>query len=847
MIQLLLVTFLFNGLTGKILGSVQNEDTGEPVPFVSVRILNTELGTAADEAGSFYFLNVHPGIYALEISSIGYQIKTVENIIVEIDQTYRLKITLKPATIDLAPIIVVGETPTIKKDMVATTYYIRKQEIRNLPFDYIANIISFQPSVANVDTALHVRGGRATEVLYMIDNVSIIDPQTGDPAINISKGVIDEVIFLPGGFDAEYGRAMSGVVNLITEHPKDKLNGRLFGKTETMMPSYYNFGYQDYNASLHLPMTRRIKGLFTADLTHTDDWDPRLLILPHKQRDDYALYGKIFYSLATNLNVSLTTTLSRTQLDRYHHKFKFNLNHFRSDWRKSDLEIINLNYLPVRNWLINATLSRLSSRFVYGVRDSVAFGPFDDFTFRDYNTMRRDQPGFMNPFGVYIRYFRIEGDYWEYQNKASLVMNAKINSQYQLNKNDEIKCGIDYSYLDLKSFSHYSGDSTNPIDDEYGHKPLEVSGYIQNTIDYQGLFMKTGCRIDNYYVGIDSIPSATFISPRIGLSFLITSKVLFRMNIGKYIQPPNYDQCYIHYSLLPLNTSMPIILVGNPRLKPEKTNAYEIGFQGEINKTVSCNFNVFYKDVTNLLGTRHISALPKDYVSYTNTEYALIRGLEIVTDIKSLIFSGKISYTLSWAKGTSSFAEEIFYRYYLENPDTNFIPPTSDYYLDFDQRHRLFFQGEFNLPGKVKFYVFNFLGNGFPYTPPGEEGKTETRNNLRFTPREQLDCLINKDLRIGNLSITGSMEITNVFNNRYQISTHQTWIPLSNIRHSDFHDYYPFTAPYYHPAADLNHDGVITPTEEFTAYRALVIETDDWIGSISAPRRIRIGVSLSWN
>jgi hypothetical protein len=95
--------------------------------------------------------------------------------------------------------------------------------------------------------------------------------------------------------------------------------------------------------------------------------------------------------------------------------------------------------------------------------------------------------------------------------------------------------------------------------------------------------------------------------------------------------------------------------------------------------------------------------------------------------------------------------------------------------------------------------------------------------------------------------MTGSMEITNVFNNRYQISTHQTWIPLSNIRHSDFHDYYPVTSPYYHPAADLNHDGEISPIEEFTAYRALVIETDDWIDAISAPRRIRIGVSLSWN
>src|SRR4030042_106157 len=219
----LLILCLINGTTGKVQGTVRDQATKESIVGANIEILGTELGTASDENGDFFILSVPRGRYTIEISYIGYQSKRVENAVVEIDQTIRLNITLTQTTIEMPPITVTSEIPQVKKDMVGTTYILRSTEITTLPIDYAIEMIAFQPAVTRTDTGIHVRGGRSSEVQYMIDNVSIIDPQTGDLAIAISKGVIDEVIFLPGGFDVEYGRAMSGVINVITAFPKDNI------------------------------------------------------------------------------------------------------------------------------------------------------------------------------------------------------------------------------------------------------------------------------------------------------------------------------------------------------------------------------------------------------------------------------------------------------------------------------------------------------------------------------------------------------------------------------------------------------------------------------------------------
>jgi hypothetical protein len=187
MINIFLVLCLFGELTGKVQGIVTDQATDQPIPYASVIILEIESGTATDEEGAFFILYVLPNTYTIEVSCIGYETQLIEKVAVEINQTARLKVSLRQSPIEVEPITIIYETPFVEKDWTSTTYIVKKEEIAALPIDYTIHLIQFQPSVARLDTALHVRGGRATEVLYMIDNVSIIDPQTGAPAIKIGR------------------------------------------------------------------------------------------------------------------------------------------------------------------------------------------------------------------------------------------------------------------------------------------------------------------------------------------------------------------------------------------------------------------------------------------------------------------------------------------------------------------------------------------------------------------------------------------------------------------------------------------------------------------------------------
>ncbi|KPJ73942.1 hypothetical protein AMJ52_02535 [candidate division TA06 bacterium DG_78] len=791
----------------------------------------------ADKGGDFFILNVPVGTYTLEVSCVGYQSKQIQNVIIEIDKTTRLSLVLSETVIEIEPIIVIRERPFLQKEEVSAIYIVRREEIAYMPIDYALGIVAFQPSVVRFSNAIHVRGGRATEVLYMIDNVSIIDPQTGDMAIHLSKGIIDEVIFFPGSFDAEYGRAMSGVINMITTRPLDQFRPQLYGKTEKIMPYYYDFGYENYQSSIHVPLARQLRGFVSIDLMHADDWDPKLFILPHKQRDDYSLYGKLLFTPLSNMTVTLSGAQSRSQFDRYDTRWKFIVDNYRSDLRQGNLQALNISYLPNSMSLFNATLSRLYTRRKYGVRQSGSYGLFDDFSFVDYTTLRWSSGGFKNAYGVSYPDFYIIGDYPEYQDKTSQIYKITASTDLHLSNYYEIKAGLEYVFFDFENFAYFVSDTAYQLIDEYQYRPKEHSFFVQHNLDYKIFYIKIGGRFDYFSAIIDTLESNTIFSPRVGFSCMITDKLLLRINYGQYVQPPLYDQMYGYYGLLPFPeyiTDVPII--GNPTLVPEKTKSYEIGILGELSHNLAATINAYYKDVSDLVGTRLIVATPHDYYSYFNVEYANIKGIETVLEFHNAIFTGKFSYTLSYARGTSSYAEEY--------TDTNFIPPATDYYLDFDQRHRIFLQGIINTPWQTKLHLFAYFGNGFPYTPPGPEGEYEGRNIEQLPFQRQIDCVLSRSFKIGRISLEATIEILNLLDARYEISP---LLPFdSDVHMWEFSDYISITDEYYHPAADLNHDGLITPYEYFVVYKEINRESIDWVNCYTAPRRLRIGVTIHY-
>ncbi|MGE5497284.1 MAG: TonB-dependent receptor [Syntrophothermus sp.] len=222
---------VFAQSTGKILGKIVDKTTGEPVAYANIVLEGTSLGAASDANGGFVILNIPPGVYSITGSYIGYQKTTVKDVRVNVNFTTRLEINLIPGEITLNAVIVQGErNPLIRQDLTNPTVAITSESIQILPVNNIADVIKLQAGVVTGDDgSLHVRGGYANEVSYTLNGLSMNDPYGNSRSVGIATNAVQEVSVSTGTFSAEFGNALSGVVNYVTREGSDRYTLSLRG------------------------------------------------------------------------------------------------------------------------------------------------------------------------------------------------------------------------------------------------------------------------------------------------------------------------------------------------------------------------------------------------------------------------------------------------------------------------------------------------------------------------------------------------------------------------------------------------------------------------------------------
>ncbi len=213
-ISLMLITsVLFAGTSGKITGRVVDAETGEPLIGCNLVLEGTYMGAATDLNGNYMILNAPPGEYRLRAQMIGYQTKIVEGVIVSIDLTTSLDFDLGTEVITGEEVIVTAQRKMIVKDMTATASHMRAEELEGLPITEVSEALEMQAGY--VDGSL--RGGRKGEVAYLIDGIPVTDSYDRASVVDVNKNMVQELQVISGAFNAEYGKVMSGIVNITTK------------------------------------------------------------------------------------------------------------------------------------------------------------------------------------------------------------------------------------------------------------------------------------------------------------------------------------------------------------------------------------------------------------------------------------------------------------------------------------------------------------------------------------------------------------------------------------------------------------------------------------------------------
>lgn len=224
--------------SGKLAGFIRDKSTKEPLPGVNIIVKGTKLGASSANDGSYFILNVPPGIYTVSASIIGYQTITQQNVIVNVDRTNTVDFILSQTELAMDEVVIAAERPDVEKEKTSTSDIWRGDDlISRAGVRDIAQVIALSSDVSDD----HFRGGREGEELYMMQGMGIVNPLDQTSSFAPIMSAVEEVEVITSGFGAQYGNAQSGVVNIsMREGRSDKWTARV--ETRVRMPGRKHFG-----------------------------------------------------------------------------------------------------------------------------------------------------------------------------------------------------------------------------------------------------------------------------------------------------------------------------------------------------------------------------------------------------------------------------------------------------------------------------------------------------------------------------------------------------------------------------------------------------------------------------
>lgn len=533
-----LPNFIFSQ-SGKIAGKIRDAATGEEIPFVNIIIEGTTMGSASDIEGNYFILNVPPGTYNVKASAIGYNSVSVQNIKVATGFTTNLDFKLSPTAIELGQdVVVVATKPLIQKDLTASTSVIGSDLISELPVTEIRDVLSLQAGVVTSGGDIHIRGGRKGQIAFQIDGVPVTDAFDGSTVVEVSANAVQELQVISGAFNAEYGQAMSGVVNLVTKDGDNKFNGSitsyagdyystktdLFWNVEDFNPIavrsiegnlsgpiirdklfffingryYYNQGYLfGKRTFLVTDYATEAPNSAGADYIITKNGDDSFV--PMNPNERIYAQGKATYRLMPGMKLSYNYLFEKQKYQDYNFGNRLTPDNNLQRFRGGINNTFSVNHAISNSSFYTLNLSYFFKNYRHYLFENIYTGDPTNPTFYVDNNIRQNPPYSFAIGGTdYNRFTRSTGTY-----------SAKLDWATQLNQEINIQFGGEFKrhqiyYQNITLFPVYENGiltmgippRTSDRNNEYLKNPTEGAGYIQAKFEAYSLIFNIGVRYD---------------------------------------------------------------------------------------------------------------------------------------------------------------------------------------------------------------------------------------------------------------------------------------------------------------------------------------------------------------
>ena len=234
---------------GSIAGRITDSKAGAGLPGVNIMIKGTYYGTASDLEGRYRLIDIPPGSYDLEVSIIGYKIILRTGVLIRPDSTVTIDFKMEETVLSFGEdVVVMGKKPLFDVDETSSIARVRREDIETKVVSSVEDILSEQIGVTTQDNEIHIRGGRIDESIFVVDGFSVKDPLSGYSGnLFVNADAIEELEIITGGYNAEYGQAMSGVVNIKLKEGRDHYEGSIKYSSDRLMPDHYNTDRVEFN------------------------------------------------------------------------------------------------------------------------------------------------------------------------------------------------------------------------------------------------------------------------------------------------------------------------------------------------------------------------------------------------------------------------------------------------------------------------------------------------------------------------------------------------------------------------------------------------------------------------
>lgn len=730
----------YGAQTYSVKGVVTSHATGEGLPFVSVGIWNTPMGTMTDSLGNYFIGNLSPGMYRIQVSSVGYKTYVSPEFRIS-SYDYTLDIALEESQVALSEVSVVAAPFRSSIESPIAMRVIGVQEIEKSPGANrdISKVVNSFPGVASAvgngyRNDLMIRGGGPSENKFFLDGVEIpninhfsTQGASGGPVGIIDADLIREVNFYTGAFPVSRGNALSSVFDFkLLDGTPDKYTFKgTVGASEVALTSKGHIG----NKTTYIVSVRQsyLQLLFS------------LLDMPFLPRyTDAQFKVKTRFSQEHELMV-----LGLGAID----DMKLNTETDPEDESKQYL----LNYLPTikqNTYTLGAVYKHYSGNHTQTVVLSRSFMNNSNIKYRDNDESSTDN------LTLRLKSDEIE-NHLRFENR-SLVglfdLTAGFNVDYAVYRNNTFQ----------RAFTNISKEIRYKTDlGLFKWGIFATSGYKSADDRFSASF---GFRLDACnYSSLTNNPFKQF-SPRLSLSYNLIGNFFLNGSIGRFYQLPAYTT---------MGYQEDNVLINKSRLKYVCSDQAVVGVEYYINKWARLTVEGFYKKYTH----SPLSLRDSIPLACKGTDYGVSGNEAASSTARGRAYGLEVMLRWFGMGRFTALASYTWYRSQFEDPATGIYIPSA-----WDYRHLFTLSGTYKLPKNWDIGLKFRLMGGAPYTPYDEYTSSlvpawdatarpyydyERYNTGRLKTFYEADIRVDKSFYFKGVMLGFYVDLQNVLNFKY--------------------------------------------------------------------------------